>query len=154
MPPIKSQDNNRRHFRLFYLTPFLFSKIFMHQKKPDTSNIIPKHVSGKFYHAQTILHSEKSKPKIPGVPASPSGVPAFANRSSSSPLRACGRLKGFHTLTHCNPLYSSYFAFVLANIFNVDYMIFTCYYFLYKISWRCLCAELQFTRQETTFQIL
>ena len=154
MPPIKSQDNNRRHFRLFYLTPFLFSKIFMHQKKPDTSNIIPKHGSGKFYHAQTILHSEKSKPKIPGVPASPSGVPAFTNRSSSSPLRACGRLKGFHTLTHCNPLYSSSFAFVLANIFNVDYMIFTCYYFLYKISWRCLCAELQFTRQETTFLIL
>ena len=123
MPPIKSQDNNRRHFRLFYLTPFLFSKIFMHQKKPDTSNIIPKHVSGKFYHAQTILHSEKSKPKIPGVPASPSGVPAFANRSSSSPLRGCGRLKGFHTLTHCKTLYSSSFTCWLTFLMLTIYFL-------------------------------
>ncbi|WP_277300478.1 hypothetical protein, partial [Treponema succinifaciens] len=45
MPPIKSQDNNRRHFRLFYLTPFLFSKSFMHQENPDTANIGPKHVA-------------------------------------------------------------------------------------------------------------
>lgn len=133
----------------------MFSKIFIHQKNTDTSIIIPKHVPCKFCHAQRALYIQKSqKPKIPGVPASPSGVPAFANRSSSSPLCACGRLKGFHTLTHCNPLYSSSFASMLANIFNVDYIIFTCYHFLYKISWRCLCAELQFTRQETTFLIL
>ena len=110
----------------------MFSKIFMQQKKPDTSNIIPKHVSGKFCHAQTIFHSKKIKDS--GVPASPSGVPAFAIRSSSSPLRACGRLKGFHTLTHCNPLYSSSFGSMLANIFNVDYIIFTCYYFLYSLN--------------------
>lgn len=130
----------------------MFSKIFMHQKKARYFQYNPKTRFGQILPRSN--HFSFKKIKDSGVPASPSGVPAFANRSSSSPLRACGRLKGFHTLTHCNPLYSSSSFPMLANIFNVDYTIFICYYFLYKISWRCLCAELQFTRQETTFLIL